>query len=176
MQDYYRNAILLLIKSGYDIFLPLQKLIGDELIISDGNRLQRCLVKNVSTTQQGPMLGTTIQHDAMKMITAGLSIDSIIASWPLNSEAWIIPVEAVDGMQSIRLTNRDDWLVVPIRRLDAPTRIDIHPEVARQIKDMRSVESNTVKEADKEREYFDDILKGDNEPKNILPNLTTNNK
>ncbi len=161
MQDYYRNAILLLIKSGYDIFIPLQKLIGDELIVSDGNRLQRCLIKRVSTTQQGPMLGTTIQHDTMKMITAGLSIDCIIASWPLNSEAWMIPVEVVDGMQSIRLTKRNDWLITSIRRLDAPTRIDIHPEVARQIKDMRKVEDTTVKEADAEREYFDNILKGD---------------
>ncbi len=163
MQDYYRNAILLLIKSGYDLFLPLQKLLGDELIISDGNRLQRCLIKKVSTTQQGPMLGATIQRDTMKMITAGLSIDGIIASWPLNSEAWIIPVEAVDGMQSIRLTNRNDWLIVPIRRLDIPTRIDIDPEVARQIKDMRKLEDSTVKEADKERAYFDGILKGDND-------------
>ena len=158
MLDYYRNAVSLLIKSGYDIFIPLQKLIGDELIISDGNRLQRCLIKKVSTTQQGPLLGTTIQQDAMKMLTAGLSIDCILASWPLNNEGWLIPVEAIDGMQTIRLTNRDDWLITPIRRLDAPTRIDIHPEVAKQIKDMRKLENTTVEEADKEREYFDSIL------------------
>ncbi len=163
MQDYYRNAILLLIKSGYDLFLPLQKLLGDELIISDGNRLQRCLIKKVSTTQQGPMLGTTIKQDAMNMMTVGLSIDSIIASWPLNNEGWIVPVEAIDGMQSVRLAKRNDWLIEPIRRLDAPTRIDIHPEVAKQIKDMRSVERTTVEEADKERVYFNDILKGDND-------------
>lgn len=158
MLDYYRNAVSLLIKSGYDIFIPLQKLIGDELIISDGNRLQRCLIKKVSTTQQGPLLGTTIQQDAMKMLTTGLSIDCILASWPLNNEGWLIPVEAIDGMQTIRLTNRDDWLITPIRRLDAPTRIDIHPEVAKQIKDMRKLENTTVEEADKEREYFDSIL------------------
>lgn len=158
MLDHYRNAVSLLIKSGYDIFIPLQKLIGDELIISDGNRLQRCLIKKVSTTQQGPLLGTTIQQDAMKMLTAGLSIDCILASWPLNNEGWLIPVEAIDGMQTIRLTNRDDWLITPIRRLDAPTRIDIHPEVAKQIKDMRKLENTTVEEADKEREYFDSIL------------------
>lgn len=158
MQDYYRNAVLQLIKSGYDIFLPLQKLIGDELVISDGNLLRRCLIRKVSTTQQGPLIGTTIQQDTMRMITDGLSIDSIIASWPLNSEAWLVPVEAVSGMQSIRLSNRDDWLIVPIKRLDAPTRVDIHPDVAKQIKEQRRTEDDVVVEADRERKYYDDIL------------------
>lgn len=158
MQDYYRNAVLQLIKSGYDVFLPLQKLIGDEIVISDGNLLHRCLIRKVSTTQQGPMIGTTIQQNTMRMITDGLSIDNIIASWPLNSEAWLVPVEAVSGMQSIRLSNRDDWLIVPIKRLDAPTRIDIHPDVAKQIKEQRRTEEDTIEEADRERKYYDDIL------------------
>lgn len=131
---------------------------GDEVVISDGNRLLRCLIKKVSTTQQGPLLGTTIQQNAMKMITDGLSIDYIIASWPLNTEAWLIPVEAVSGMQSIRLTNRDDWFIAPIKRFDAPIRIDIHPDIARQIKERRTLEKDTAEEADKEREYFDSIL------------------
>ncbi len=168
MQDHYRNAVLQLIKSGYDIFLPLQKLIGDELVISDGERLQRCVVKHVSATTQGPLLATTVKQQAMKMIVDGLSIDSIIASWPLNSEAWLVPVEAFSGMQSIRLSNRDDWLITPIKRLDAPTRIDISPEVAKQIKDMRATEDATLTEAKADRQYYDSLLKGDNDVSNTV--------
>ncbi len=163
MQDYLRNAILLLIKSGYDLFLPLQRPIYDELVISDGNLLRRYLVKNVSTSQQGPIITTTIQKDSMRLITDGMSIDGIIASWPLNNEAWLVPIEAICDMQSIRLTNRDDWLIKPIRRLDAPTRIDIHPDVAKQIKERQANEIETVREVDKERKFFDSILSNEGE-------------
>jgi len=163
MQDYLRNAVLLLIKSGYDIFLPLQRPLYDELVVSDGNLLRRYIVKGVSRTQQGPMISTTIQQNTIRMITDGLSIDGIIASWPLNNEAWIVPMEAVCSMQSVRLSNRDDWLIKPIVRLDAPTRIDIQPEVAKQIKEQRATEEATVEEADRERDYFDSILKQEGE-------------
>lgn len=158
MEDYYKNAILLLIKSNYDIFLPLQKPLGDELVISDGNCLQRCLIKKVSTTQQGPMLSAAITHNTMKLIVDSLSIDMIVASWPLNTDAWLIPVSAIAGMQSVRLANRPDWLLSSVRRIDSTTRIDMDPAVAQQIKDQALTEKATRKDGDEERQYYDNIL------------------
>lgn len=136
------------------------------MVISDGNLLSRCLIKKVSATKQGPILSATITKDTMKLMVDGLSIDNIIASWPLNNEAWLIPVGAITGMQSVRLSNRDDWLIAPIRRLDAPTRIDIDPAIAKQIKEQGKAERTTIEEADNERDYFNDILKGDSNVSN----------
>lgn len=163
MNDYYRNAITQLLKSGYDIFLPLQHLIGDELVISDGSILTRCLIKKVAATQQGPMLSTTIKRQNQKMIVDGLSIEYILASWLLNEQAWLIPVQAILGMQSVRLSNRPDWLVQPIKRFDAPTRIDLHPSIAKELKEQGKGEEKIRVEADVERKYFDSLLRDSNE-------------
>ena len=144
-----------LTKAGYDIFLPLQRPICDELVISDGNRLRRFLIKNVANTNQGPVLSITTHKQILNNST---SIDGIIASRPLNNDVWLVPIEAIVGVQVVRLMNRDDWLIKPVKRLDAPTRIDIHPDVAKSIKEHREIEEGTVKEAEKERGFFNRIL------------------
>jgi len=102
-----------------------------------------------------------IERKKRVVILEELGIDGVLASWPLNSDAWIIPIEACLTATTLRLGNRPDWLVTPLDRMDEPATMTVEKaeQVKRDVKAAVKFEASITAEADKENEYFDDLMK-----------------
>lgn len=159
MLDYIKNAMVRLMACNYDIFVPIQRPLCDDLVISDGYQLRRLIIRNVVTSKNGPCVNLKLTREKRVVLLEQLNIDGVLASWPLNSDAWIIPIEACLTAQTVRLCNRSDWLVTPLSRTDEPPTIEMTKQVAKEIRTAAKFEATIVSEAEKENEYFDNLIK-----------------
>ena len=151
MADFIRIAVSRLLQSGYDLYIPLQRPLFDELVILDKGQFFRCIVRQASLcAQRGPTLNTKFIIEHSVTLLSDLSIDKIIAVLVCRQQIWMIPIDAIGEKTTIRLQSRSDWLIDRVMNVqfDASTR------------DQRSSERNLVVEAEEERMFYERILAG----------------
>jgi len=151
MADFIRIAVSRLLQSGYDIYIPLQRPLFDELVILDKGRFFRCIVKSATLcAQRGPTLNTKFIIEHSVTLLSDLNIDKIIAVLPCRQQVWMIPLASIGEKTTIRLQARSDWLIDRVTnvQLDASTR------------EQRVSERKMVSEAEKEHAFYKRVLAG----------------
>ncbi len=151
MADFIRIAVSRLLQSGYDLYIPLQRPLFDELVILDKGQFSRCIVKCATLcAQRGPTLNTKFIIEHNTTLLSDLSIDKIIAVLPCRQQVWMIPLSSIGEKTTIRLQSRSDWLI------DRVVNIQLDPST----RDQRISERRMVKEAEAEQAFYKRVLAG----------------
>ena len=149
MADFVKIAFSRLLQSGYDVYVPLQRPLFDELVILNKGQFFRCIIRCASLcADRGPTLSTKFILEHSVTLLSDLSIDKIIAVLPCYQHVWMVPIDSIGEKTTIRLRSRSDWLlnIVDNTQLDSSTR------------DQRIIEREMVKEAEKEQSFYKRVL------------------
>lgn len=152
--------IVRLLKSNYDIFLPAQRPFADEIVVSNGEWLRRFIIKKAIASISGPKINLSISKNNQRYLIDGLSVDGILACWPLNGDVWLLPIEEVSLMSTVQLSTRSSNLVKPIKRIDSLMSVDGHTELIKDSRAQQRMEASVAIDAAAEREFYDSLLKG----------------
>ena len=151
MADFLRIAVTRLLQSGYDLYIPLQRPLFDELVILDKGQFFRCIVKcAMLCADRGPTLNTKFVIEHSVTLLSDLNIDKIIAVLPCRQQVWLIPLASIGEKTTIRLQARSDWLI------DRVTNAQLDPST----RDQRTRERKMVKEAEEEASFYKRVLAG----------------
>lgn len=151
MADFIRIAISRLLQSGYDLYVPLQRPLFDELVILERGQFSRCIIKCASLcAERGPTLNTKFVLEHSVTLLSDLSIDKIIAVLPCRQQVWMIPIASIGEKTTIRLQSRSDWLI------DRVVNVQLDPSTKTQ----RTSERKMIKEAEEEQAFYKRVLAG----------------
>jgi hypothetical protein len=137
-----KAAIKTLLKHNYSVYIGITE--PSELIIAgEDNIPHRIIIRNVSTTIKGPWL-----HSPKD---TGL-YDFILAIWCLTEDCWLIPAQHCDALQGMSLVNKELW------KLHLQGSVSV-PNVGKtELKEQMVLEMKALKEADKERLFYENLL------------------
>ncbi len=151
MADFIRIAVSRLLQNGYDLYIPLQRPLFDELVILSEGQFSRCIIKCATLCpKRGPTLNTKFLLEHSVTLLSDLSVDKIIAVLPCYQQVWMIPIESICEKTTIRLQARSDWLI------DRVTNVQLDPSTRTQ----RLSEREMVKAAEEEKLFYKRVLAG----------------
>lgn len=155
-KDYLSLIITHLLEANYDVFLPINRPQTDELIIFDGSYPKWCLIKRATMDKQrGPYVQLRNNRD---YLLSSRNYDFILVIETSINDCWLVPITEIKLHQTVRLGNRDIWLVKPIKRTDTMLRLSEDKEEIKDQKAQMLAERVHSKDAEKERDFYMRIM------------------
>jgi len=157
----YKAAISRLLQAGHDIFIPLQRPLWDEIVISYKGSLYRTLVRRVVFNDKGgPSFFNRMTINNEKMALDDLCVDMICAIYPERGDVWLIPVDDIIGKEHIRLKHKEEWRLEThtSQVLEEDSRLIIDDSTS-EIMQQQALERTLSADAKSELAFFSDIMK-----------------
>ncbi len=134
MADFLRTAYSQLLKYGYNIYIPLQRSMFDEIVLLERGSFLRCIVKEVVISKtRGPTLDSKFLLYHKDTLLTDLAVDRIVAVLPDKHQVWLIPISSVGDLSTVRLQSRSDWLLGNIYNRDVSSVINNQNYVPRSV-------------------------------------------